>query len=404
MKVLQLGVGSVGEVVARVLGDEPEIEAVALADIDEERTARVASLLPGGKAETIRLDVRDEASLHDALRDVDLVVNGLVPEHNIDVMWACLQTHTHYLDMAAAGPRDVVGTADVDEQLALDPAFRDRDLTALVFLGIDPGVSDVFARVLHDEFDTLERLTVFDGDAGTVEGFDLAPSFSPATVVEECLILPPHAFEDGRVIRREPLTRHLTFAFPDPVGRLTVWNVDHEESQLMPMFLADKGLRHADFYIALPDAWVDLLQVWRRLGFDHNREIEFQGCTFRPLDLLVSRLPRPVDLIGRMHGSVCVGTLAEGTIGGAPVHRFLYQVTSHDDAFRSLGVQGTGLQTGVPAACGAIMLARGLVRERGVLAPEQIPAGPFLDLLTEHGLPWAVADLPFRPDRAPLDA
>jgi saccharopine dehydrogenase (NAD+, L-lysine-forming) len=404
VKVLQLGVGSVGEVVARVLSAEPEIEAVVLADLDEERTARVAPTLPAGKAETIRLDVRDGGALRDALARVDLVVNGLVPEFNLDVMRACLEAGTHYLDMAAAGPRDVVGTADVDEQLAMSPEFEAHELTALTFFGIDPGVSDVFAHALYDQLDTVERLTVVDGDAGTVEGFDFAPSFSPATAVEECLILPPHAFEDGRLVRREPLTRHMTFGFPDPVGALTVWNVDHEESQLMPLFLADKGLRNADFYIALPDAWVELLLAWRKLGFDHNREIEFEGCRFRPLDLLVSRLPRPVDLIGKLHGSVCVGTVAEGTLGGEPVRRFMYQVTSHDEAFASLGVQGTGLQTGVPAACAAIMLARGLVTRRGVLAPEQIPVGPFLDLLTEHGLPWHVVDLPTEPDRAPLDA
>jgi saccharopine dehydrogenase (NAD+, L-lysine-forming) len=394
MRVLQLGVGSVGEVIARTLSREPEIEVVILADLDEERAAQVAPELAGGKAEVIRVDVRDGDALRDALRDVDLAVNGLIPEFNLDVMQACLETQTHYLDMAAAGPRDVVGTADVDEELALGPAFEEAGLTALVFFGIDPGVSDVFARALYEQLDTVEGLTVFDGDAGTVDGYDFAPSFSPATAVEECLILPPHAFEDGEPIRREPLARRMDFDFPPPVGSLTVWNVDHEESQLMPIFLSGKGLRNADFYIALPQTWVDLLLTWRRLGFDHNREIEFQGCRFRPLDLLVSRLPRPVDLIGKLHGSVCVGTLAEGSIGGRRVRRFMYQITSHDEAYQAHGVQGTGLQTGVPAACAAIMLARGLVSEHGVLAPEQIDPARFLDLLSERGMSWSVVDLP----------
>jgi len=310
------------------------------------------------------------------------------------VMAACLDTGTHYLDMAAAGPRDVVGTADVDEELALDGAFRREALTALVFFGIDPGASDVFARALYDRMDTVERLTVFDGDAGTVEGFDFAPGFSPATMVEECLILPPHAFSDGAMVRRTPLTLWTEFDFPEPVGRLKVWNVDHEESQLMPMFLSDKGLRDADFFIALADEWVELLLVWRKLGFDHNRPIEFEACTFRPLDLLVSRLPKPVDLIGKLHGSVCVGTLAEGTAGGEHVRRFMYQTTSHDEAFERLGVQGTGYQTGVPAACAALMLARGLVPGPGVFAPEQIDPDPFLELMSAHGAPWGVIDVP----------
>ena len=296
------------------------------------------------------------------------------------------------------GPARLVGTADVDEELALHDEFRRAGLTGLVFFGIDPGASDVFARTLYDQFDTVERLMVLDGDASSADGVDFAPSFSPTTMVEECLILPPHAYEDGRKIRRTSLSRKFDFTFPDPVGPLTVWNVDHEESQLMPLFLGDKGLRNADFYIALDEGWANLLLAWRKLGFDHNREIEFGGARFRPLDLLVSRLPRSVDLIGRMHGAVCVGTLAEGTIAGRRVRRFMYQVTSHDEAYAKHGVQGTGWQTGVPAACAAIMLARGQAPGPGVFAPEQIDPAPFLALMTAHGTPWGVIDLP--PDEA----
>jgi saccharopine dehydrogenase (NAD+, L-lysine-forming) len=394
MRILQLGVGSVGEVTARTVAGEPEVSSVVLADIDEERTATVAEKLPAGKAETLALDVTDGDALLRALADVDFVINGLIPEFNLDIMNACLETDTHYLDMAAAGPRDVVGTADVDEELALDAAFKKKGLTALVFFGIDPGASDVFARTLYDQLDTVESLTILDGDNATAEGYEFAPGFSPTTMVEECLILPPHAFENGKLIRRKALTHSMEFEFPAPVGKLKVWNVDHEESQLMPTYLSGKGLRNADFYIALGDEWVDLLLTWRKLGFDHNKEIEFEGARFRPLDLLVSRLPRSVDLIGKLHGAVCVGCLAEGTLGGKRVRRFMYQTTSHDEAFEKYGVQGTGLQTGVPAACAAIMFAKGLISDRGVLAPERIDPQPFLDLMTSHGAPWQVIDLP----------
>ncbi|HSL96747.1 MAG TPA: saccharopine dehydrogenase NADP-binding domain-containing protein [Thermoleophilia bacterium] len=394
MRVLQLGVGSVGEVTARTVVSVPEVTSVVLADIDEARPRAVAAKLPAGKAETLQLDVHDKEALVTALSGVDLVINGLIPEVNLDVMAACLEAGTHYLDMAAAGPRDVVGTADVDEELALSGEFKKAGLTGLCFFGIDPGASDVFARALYDQFETVERLTVLDGDASSAEGVDYAPSFSPTTMVEECLILPPAAFEDGKRTRRTSLSKKFDFTFPEPVGTLTVWNVDHEESQLMPLFLAGKGLRDADFFIALDDDWANLLLAWRKLGFAHNKEIEFGGARFRPLDLLVSRLPRSVDLIGKMHGAVCVGTLAEGTIGGTRVRRFMYQITSHDEAFEKHGVQGTGWQTGVPAACGAIMLVRGLVPGHGVYAPEQIDPAPFLALMTAHGTPWGVVDLP----------
>ena len=235
---------------------------------------------------------------------------------------------------------------------------------------------------------------MLDGDNSTVEGYDVVCGFSPTTAVEECLILPPHAFENGKMVRRHSLSKSLEFDFPAPVGALKVWNVDHEEAQLMPIYLGDKGLENANFYIALDEAFVNLLLAWRMLGFDHNKEIEFEGARFRPLDLIVSRLPKPMDLIGKLHGYVCVGTLAEGVIAGRRVRRFMYQMTSHEEVAAKYGVQGVGYQTGVPAACAAMMLAKGMIGERGVIAPGAPRRASVHRADGGHGTPWAVVDLP----------
>ena len=212
-------------------------------------------------------------------------------------------------------------------------------------------------------------------------------------MVEECLILPPHAFERGKRIRRRSLsTTPSRLSGPGrPAQGLERRPRRGPAHAPVP---ERQGPRDADFFIALDDQWVNLLLTWRKLGFDHNKEIEFEGARFRPLDLLVSRLPKSVDLIGRMHGAVCVGALADGTIAGKRVRRYMYQITSHDEAFRTMGVQGTGYQTGVPAACGALLLAKGIWDKTGVFAPEQIEPAPFLDLMTAHGAPWGVVDLP----------
>lgn len=390
MKVLQLGVGSVGEVTARIVAAEPGVDAVVLADIDETRGAEVAALI-GAKASPLALDATDKGELEHALAGADLVINALIPRFNLTVMEACLETGTHYLDMAAGGPRDVVGTADVDEELALESRFREKGLTALVFFGIDPGASDVFARYLYEGMDTVESLTVLDGDNGTVEGYDVACGFSPDTMIEECL-LPPTSFIDGRLVRHEPLTRSFEFDFP-ATGRLRVWNVDHEESQLMPLHLGDKGLRHADFFIALDPGFVELLRNLRKLDLDSPQPIEFKGGRFSPREFILSRLPRPVDLKGRISGEVCVGTLAMGTKDGKGLSRFAYNVTSHGDAFASMGAQGTGYQTGVPAAAAATLLAHGRIPQRGVLPPERLDPAVFLAEMARLGCPWHVIDL-----------
>ena len=187
-------------------------------------------------------------------------------------MEACLEAGVNYLDMGTGGPREITGTADLDEQLALDGEFKKRGLTALVSFGIDPGVSDVFARALYDEFDTVESLTVLDGDNGVVDGYEFACSFSPETMIEECL-LPPCVFRDGAEAHNEALPVWREFDFPAPVGRLKLWNVDHEEAQLMPQFLGGKGLREAAFFIALDERFVEALRVFRALGLNRRQPV-----------------------------------------------------------------------------------------------------------------------------------
>jgi saccharopine dehydrogenase (NAD+, L-lysine-forming) len=393
MKVLQLGVGAVGEVNARVAAQEPAVSAVVLADVDEARLRAVAAKLPPEKVETLVLDASDRAALVRAAKGVDFVLNALATAWDIPVMEACLEAGVNYLDMGTGGPREITGTADLDEQLALDGEFARRGLTAMVSFGIDPGVSDVFARTLHDEFDAVDALTVLDGDNGTVDGYEFACSFSPETMIEECL-LPPCVFRDGKESRNEALSVSREFDFPAPVGRLRLWNVDHEEAQLMPQFLTGKGLREAAFYIALDDRFVDALRVFGALGLNRRQPVEFEGASVSPIRFVAARFPQPAELAGKLHGAVCVGTLCEGTLDGRPARRFMYQTTSHDEAWERWGVQGTGWQTGASAAVAVRLFARGAVTRRGVVPPELLDPTPFLAEMSAVGLEVATVDLP----------
>jgi len=66
--------------------------------------------------------------------------------------------------------------------------WKEKGIYAIVGMGIEPGMSDVFARYAQDElFSRIDYLAVMDGSNLTVDGYDFAPSFSIWTTIEECL-------------------------------------------------------------------------------------------------------------------------------------------------------------------------------------------------------------------------
>ncbi len=292
----------------------------------------MAGKLPPGKAETRVVDAGDHAALVAAAGEADLVLNALATAWDIPVMEACLDARRHYLDMGTGGPREITGTADLDEQFALHDEFAKRDRAALISFGIDPGVSDVFARALYDQFDTLEKLLVLDGDNATVEGYELACSFSVETMIEECL-LPPTVFRDGREDRNEPLSVFLDFAFPEPVGELTLWNVDHEESQLMPMFLAGKGLRDADL-LHRPGPDVSSTRCARSKRSDSTGASRWSSRA-RPSRRSASsrRASRGPSTWAARSTARSASAPSPRAPSPASGRRFLYQITSHDEAW-----------------------------------------------------------------------
>jgi saccharopine dehydrogenase-like NADP-dependent oxidoreductase len=111
-----------------------------------------------------------------------------------------------------------------------------------------------------------------------------------------------------------------------------------------------------------------------------------------PRDLVVSLLPDPKDLAGRMRGKTCVGTLAKGLKNGMPKAYYIYNVADHEAAFTELGVQATAFQTGIPPVIAAQLVAAGVWRGTGVMSPEQFDPDPFLERLAREGMPWHVRD------------
>ena len=386
MRVLVLGTGAVGTVVAREMARSEHFHQVVLADKDVHRAQALAAKLGDRRFQAIKIDASSRSEVATAARGMDLVVNLVIPRLNLVIMEAALDAGAHYLDTASDGPIPLPGRVDVYQQMALNDRFRSRGRCALLCMGADPGASNIFARWAADRLDTVESILVRDADVSTVAGVPFATYFSPDTVIEECL-QPPLCFIDGQFVQGEALATGVeTHVFPEPIGPVTVYAVSHEEAGTIPLHIK-KGLRHCDFKYALPDELVNVLKVLRLLGLDRTDPVDVDGARVSPRGLVTALLPPPADLGGKVKGWSLVGTLARGVKDGDPMEYFVYTLNAHEESYAKVGATATAHQVAVPLVVAAELLAEGVIDATGVVLPECLDPELFMARLPGRGLP-----------------
>jgi saccharopine dehydrogenase (NAD+, L-lysine-forming) len=382
MKVLVVGTGGVGGAVGAVARRRDFFERITFADLDPVRPEALVARLDDSRFAAARVDASDAESVAALARDADVVLNATDPRFNMPIFEAAFETRCTYLDMAMSlsSPDVMLGQL----QLEQDERWREAGLLALVGIGVEPGLSDVFARYAADHlFAEIDEVAVRDGANLAVEGYDFAPTFSIWTTIEECLN-PPLVWERERgFTTTEPFSEPEVFDFPEGIGPLECVNVEHEEVVLVPRWV---DCRRVTFKYGLGEEFIDVLKTLHKLGLDSTEPVSVRGVEVAPRDVVAAALPDPATLGERMHGKTCAGTLVTGTgVDGQPRATYLYHVADNERTMREYGSQAVVLQTALNPVVALELLAAGTWSGAGVLGPEAFDAVPFLDLLAEYG-------------------
>jgi saccharopine dehydrogenase (NAD+, L-lysine-forming) len=386
-----LGAGAVGTVAALKFVQDAMLEQLVIADAVSARASLLADRVNDSRVTHRRLDARDRVALARTIRETGstLVLNAALPATNLEVMRACLDAGCHYIDMASGGTEDD-GIPKMDDQFALDAEFKAAGRIALLGMGADPGTTNVYAAYAAKHLlDEITELRVRDGDNSVCQGHDgFVAAFSPWVFIDECLCKAV-SFREGRYHLEAPLTGFEPFDFPE-LGVLNCYYVDHEESRTLPKFFPTA--RVVDFKLCMDDMTIETLRVMKRLGLSSKDRVRVGDTSVVPRDVVVSLLPDPKDLAGRMLGKTCVGTLARGRTDGAARAFYSSNVADHETVYAELGVQATAYQTGIPPVIAARLIHEGRWSGPGVRSPEELDPDPFLERLAREGMAWHVRD------------
>ena len=325
-------------------------------------------------------------------------MNAVDPRFVMAIFTGAYAAGADYLDMAMSlsrphpdAPYSKCGVKLGDEQFAQAGEWERAGRLALVGIGVEPGLSDVFARYAADElFSHITELGVRDGANIEVAGHDFAPSFSIWTTIEECLN-PPVIYERDRgFFTTPPFSEPEVFEFPDGIGPVECVNVEHEEVLLMPRWVeADR----VTFKYGLGEEVINVLRVLHKIGLDRTDPVQVGGAEVSPRDVVAACLPDPAGLGEAMSGKTCAGLWVTGTgKDGSPRAVYLYHVVDNEWSMREYGAQAVVWQTAINPVVALELIASGAWSGVGVLGPEAMSPQPFLDLLNDYGSPWGMRE------------
>ena len=420
MRILLVGAGGVGDAIAKIAARRSFFDVMVVSDYDLARAERTIAWIEakhgsqGGRFVAAKIDASDPDNVKDVARahGATHVMNAVEPKFVPTIFAGALAAGADYLDMAMSlsephptNPHSETGVKLGDDQFAQAPDWETAGRLALVGMGVEPGLSDVFARYAADHlFSDIDELGTRDGanlvvrDEAGNEIF--APSFSIWTTIEECLNPPVIWEKDKGWYTTEPFSEPELFEFPDGIGPVECVNVEHEEVLLMPRWVAAKRVT---FKYGLGNEFIGILKTLHQLGLDKTEPVRVRSANgpvmVAPRDVVAAGLPDPATLGPRMTGKTCAGLWVTGTgADGTPREVYLYHVSDNEWTMAEYESQCVVWQTALNPVIALELLSTGVWAGTGVLGPEAFDAKPFLDLMAlpvddgGYGQAWGMQD------------
>ena len=386
-KVLIIGAGGVGTVVAHKVAQNPDVfTEIVLASRTQSKCDAIAQAIGDKRIVTDRVDADkvDELVALFKKHKPDIVINVALPYQDLTIMDACLHCGVNYLDTANYEPLDEA-KYEYKWQWAYRERFEQAGLTAILGCGFDPGVSGVYtAYAAKHYFKEMHYLDIVDCNAGN-HGKAFATNFNPEINIREVTQKGKY-YENGQWIETEPHEIHKGLHYPG-IGERESYVIYHEELEsLVKNF---PTIRRARFWMTFGQEYLTHLRVIQDIGMASIEPIMYNGMEIVPIQFLKAVLPNPGDLGKNYTGETSIGCRIRGIDKeGKELTYYVYNNCSHHAAYLETGAQGVSYTTGVPAMIGAMMFLTGKWNMPGVHNVEEFDPDPFMEQLNKQGLPW----------------
>jgi saccharopine dehydrogenase-like NADP-dependent oxidoreductase len=373
MKILVVGTGAIGIVIASELAKNPEVKEVRLADINLQRAEQIRDWLKSEKVSAHRVDAGKADDVARVAEGVDAIVNATLPRFNLTIIDAAFRAKANYVDLAMGEG------SSFPKQLELNDKWKKAGLTALLNAGSAPGITNVLAAHAADKLDRVDaiRIRIFD----SVESKEIVSTWSPKVMWED-MVSEPIVYENGETKRIPLFSGEEIYNFPDPIGPQTVFAHTHEEPESLPRFIG-KGLKDVNLKLGTPD--MPIIKFVVALGLMDDEPVDVGGVKVVPRDLFLKLIP-PTLSFEEVEKKIKAGTLIDAQqcyvvevegekAGKKKTYIFSIPFPSLLEVQKKLsGATHESYVTGVSAAVFTEMVCTEDIKAKGVFLPECLDA------------------------------
>jgi saccharopine dehydrogenase-like NADP-dependent oxidoreductase len=405
MRILLVGAGGVGDAIAKIAAERSFFEVMVIADYDLTKAEKSIEWIRKRHGEEAtkkfipaKIDASNAANVVELCRSHEItdLINAVEPKFLPTVFSAAFTAGVNYVDMAMSlsephesDPFHKPGIKLGDAQYAVNEQWEKSGKLALVGMGVEPGLSNIFAKYASDElFSEIDEVSIKDGSNLVVKnaaGEEIfAPSFSIWTTIEECLN-PPTIYEKSKGwYTTEPFSEPEIFEFPEGLGSIECVNVEHEEISMLPRTM---NVNKVTFKYGLGTEFIDVLKTLHKLGLDSikpTRVRSLQGpVDVAPRDMVVAVLPEPASIGPNMTGATCAGVLITGKDkAGKDRATYIYHLADNAVTMAEYDSQCVVLQTAFNPLIALELINEGIWKGAGVIGPEHFDPKPFLELMS----------------------
>jgi len=400
--VLIIGAGGVAQVVAHkcamhndVLGEihiasrtQDKCDAIAQS-VKEKNSFKLPAVL-----HTHQVDAMDTQALIQLIEEtgIQIVINVGSAFVNMTVLEACIETGSAYIDTAIhEDPRKICETPPWYDNYEWQRKQRcaDKNITAILGAGFDPGVVNAYARLGYDMMDagSVTDIDIIDINAGS-HGKYFATNFDPEINFRE-FTGTVYSWQDSKWQSNKMFEVKRTDDLP-VVGEQNSYLSGHDEIHSLSANLDVPNIR---FWMGFGEHYINVFTVLQNLGLLSEQPVmTAEGQEVIPLKVVKAVLPDPSSLAPNYTGKTCIGDKVKGKINGVDTEVFIYNISDHKDAYNEVGSQGISYTAGVPPVAAAMLVATGEWDAGKMVNVEELDAKPFINLLNEIGLPTRIQD------------